>query len=185
LKKFIIMSVAALGLSTVSSAATILCTPSNQNTITNTVITSPFNGLNCGTVNATPGMEITSIALQLVGGFNDAVPGSTSQLQFTATNSFNAATVTGTTGVDDFTSNTGLQLGSGVAVANLTTLGAVTASVTTTSLGAAIPDNASVTVWLVTTERTIQTPTVPEPSTFALLGAALTGLGVYSRRRKA
>jgi hypothetical protein len=182
LKKFIILAVAALGLSSVSSAATILCTPSNQNTITNQVITTPFSGLNCGTVNATPGFQITSVAMQLVGGFNDAVPGSTSQLQFIATNSFNAASATGTTGVDDFTSNTGVVLGSSVAVANLTTLGAVTATVATTSLGSTIPDNASVTVWLVTTERAI-TGQVPEPSTLALLGVALAGLGAYTRRK--
>ena len=47
-----------------------------------------------------------------------------------------------------------------------------------------LPDNASATASF-QIQLTQQQTGVPEPSTFAMLGLALTGVGVYARRRKA
>lgn len=164
-------------------AAVILCTPSNQNTITNAVISSPVQ-VSCGTVNATAGFEITGLAVRVIGSFNDTIGGTNHQLRFLGTNSFNAASVTADTIVDDFAGSSGSVTGASVGVANLLTLGAVTVDVATSNLGGlGTPDNASFTAFLITTETAINTG-VPEPGTMALLGSALVGLGFIARRRK-
>src|SRR5262249_48721030 len=161
------------------SATTITCSPANDNLVTNSVNVSP-QVVNCGTINANPGFLITGIQVALIGTFQDSVMGTIHQLMFSATNSFNAATVSGSTQTNDFIGSPGLITGGLVAVANLTTLGAVTVTGSAATVGGApLPDNASFTGFIVTTEAAV----VPEPMVLSLVGAGLLGLGIFGRRR--
>jgi len=159
-------------------AATIQCTPGNLNLVTNTVNNSP-QAESCGTINATPGFVIDTIQLGLIGSFQDAMQGTNHQLTFTGTTNVNGATVTGNTGIGDFIGTTNFITGSAVALPGLATLGLVTFTGSAATVdGNPLPDNASFTGFIITTERPA---TVPEP-TMSLMSAAFLGLAVFGHR---
>jgi hypothetical protein len=162
--------------------ATITCTPTNQNLVTNGSNNSP-QVVSCGTITATDGFYITSVAVAMVGTFQDSLASNSHTLLFGVTNSFNASTASGTAGPDLFVGSTGFVTGNFVDTGSiLTTLGAVFVTGTATLTGGVLPDNASFTGYIVTTEAPIDG--VPEPATFVALGSGLALLGIARLLRR-
>lgn len=180
--KKLILVVAALSAASVSQAALLFCA-SNVNTITNSTITNPTN-IGCGAINAGAGNIITSVAIRLLGSFNDTVEFSNHQVQFDAAFLGGSPTATHSiqTAIGDFSGSGGPSSGTGVAV-GAQILAASTVQITTSNVGgAATPDNASIAVWLDYETAPVNTG-IPEPSTLALLGSALAALGLVNRRK--
>lgn len=178
--KKLVLVFAALTMASVSQAALLFCA-SNVNTTTNSLTTNPTN-IGCGAIDVGAGNTIGTITIRLLGSFNDTVENTIHQVQFSATNNLTAAVHSVTTASGDFSGSGGPTSGTGVAVGTQT-FGASTVAITTTNVGGApTPDNTSIAVWLDYTVVPTQTG-IPEPSTMALLGSALVGLGLISRRK--
>jgi PEP-CTERM motif len=189
MKKFVLSAFAAMALSTVSSAAIITCTAANgnPNVIVNNVSESSPKTYNCAAYVAPGGTEVFQIALRLAASFNDEVQDNVnSTLTADGTASLGGATNSVTTLGGDFIGVTSpfQQQGAFFNIAPSGSLAASTVAITWSVTGPAV-QNGTVTVSLVTNERQIVTSGVPEPSTFMMLGTALTGLGLFARRRKA
>ena len=181
--KKLVLVVAALTMASFSQAALLLCA-TNVNTISGGVISNPSN-VNCGSIDAGAGNLITDVAIRLLGSFNDAIENTNHQLQFDGTHNLTAAVHTLQTNIGDLSGNGGPSAGVGVAVGTQT-LGASTVAVTTSSVGGLnAPQNASISVWLSYNVAPVPPPPsgVPEPGTLALLGSALIGVGLVSRRK--
>lgn len=179
MKKIVLIG-AALCLASVSQAALLFCA-SNINTVTSGTTTNPTN-INCGAIDAGAGNVITDVAIRLLGSFNDSVENTDHQMQFDASHNLTAATHSLQTGIGDLSGNGGPSVGSAVAVGTQT-LAASIVAITTSKVGVfGSPDNASIAVWLSYNTAPVQTG-VPEPSTLALLGSALVGFGLFTRRK--
>jgi PEP-CTERM motif len=185
LQKFFVTAFAAMALSTVSSAAIITCTAANgdPNVIVNNVPVSQPKTYNCAAYTAPSGSQVISIALRLAASFNDEIEdGTNSTLTASGTSSLGATnSVTTTPGDLIGVTNPFQQTGAAVAFGPSGSVAASTVGVSFTVTGPSV-QNGTVIVSLVTTERLTG---VPEPSTFMLIGTALTGLGAFARRRKA
>jgi len=170
-----------LSMATVSQGALLLCA-SNVNSITNGVVTNPTN-VNCGQIDAGAGNLITDVAVRLIGSFNDTVAGD-NQVQFVGNGPL-GATHTIQTGVGQFSGDSGAPSSGSFVGVGTQTLAASVVAITTSNLGGLpTPDNTSIAVWLEYNTAPIQTGGgVPEPSTMALLGSALVGLGAIARRK--
>ena len=181
MKKFVLLFT-AMSMASVAQGALLLCAL-NVNTVNNAAPTNPTN-IACGSIDAGAGNLITTIAIRLLGSFQDAQENTLHQLQFAATNNLSAATHSiQTVGLTDFSGSGGPSSGTGVAQGTQT-FGASTVAIQTTNInGGVSPDNASISVWLDYQTAPVQTG-IPEPSTMALLGSALVGLGLVARRRK-
>jgi len=180
LMKISLLGAALVAFTGMASATTIQCTPGNQNVITNSINVGPVVAA-CNGITATSGTHITSWGIALIGTFQDAVVNGGHQLQFSATNNVTAAVVSGNTGIDDFVGSTGFVAGAQLA-AFLTALPNITVTASVAGLGGLLlPDNASVTVFVVTTE-TPDTTGTPEPVTMSLMGAGLLALGFAGRK---
>jgi len=178
--KKLILTLAALAMASTSQAAFLFC-GSNINTVTNQVTTNPTN-VNCGSIDAGAGNLITNVAIRLLGSFNDTVAGN-NQVQFDATGPL-GTTHSIQTAIAPFSGDNGGPSSGGFVAVGTQTLAASVVAVTTSNLGGLpTPDNTSIAVWLEYNTAPVQTG-VPEPSTMALLGSALVGLGVISRRKK-
>ena len=200
MKKFLAVSFAALSLSAVSSAATISC-------VINQTITQPAgaqaNGATtsgvvaCGALSNAAivaeggaGATVTAIQLIVKGSFNDSAiaPAYNGQLNFAFTeqsSDFIIAAISGNapTGGPSDTGSTGNLSGSKGGL-NLSSIAGFNVNVLETLVsGGRFPSDANVTVSYIATVT--GSNVIPEPSTFIMLGTALTGLGVFARRRKA
>jgi hypothetical protein len=181
MKKALLLLVAAIAVAGLMPAATINCLPANQNVITGNVVLSGVT-VACDAITATSGSVITSLAIQFMGNWQDSNPNNgTHQVRFdlSGQGAYSGMTATGTPAAGD-TGTTGFLTGASIAIANLTSIPSLTLNASGTSLAGGIPDNASVTVFLITTESS----TVPEPATIAFMGGGLLALGVFARRRK-
>lgn len=185
--KFILSAFAAMALSTVSSAAIITCTAANgdPNVIVNGVGVSSPKTYNCAAYSAPSGSTVISVALRLAASFNDEITdGANSTLSASGTSSLGAVHSVTTQGGDFIGATSPFQTtGAAVAFGPSPNVGASTVSITWSVGGPAI-QNGTVVVSLETTER-LTGNNVPEPSTFVMLGTALTALGALARRRKA
>lgn len=179
MKKFILLLAAA----SLSQAAVLqsLCSPTNQNVITNGVNVSPI-AVTCGPLSADAGFALSSIGLELIGSFQDTIPGGGSKsIHFSLTNSLNAATIAGdATGT--FSANTGDIVGLQVAIVQVGSIASLTVTGTATNNGInALPDNASFTALVNATQ--VSTTGTPEPVSMLLFGSGLIGLSVIGRKK--
>jgi PEP-CTERM motif len=195
MKSKLMLFLAGLVALSTASAATIACTPVNNNVISNGVFVALPLAFTCPGTNAGPGNNITAVAVEVFVSFQDAVGGGQHQLTATATEASGeiagAVASTVTTAVNDniaFAATTGLggvtAPGSGATVGITTALAGFTINVNAASLGQVIPDNGSITVAYTTTE----TPngSIPEPTSMILLGSGFLAVGLSARlRRKA
>lgn len=181
MKNFILL----LAVASLSQAATLqsICTPTNQNLITNAANVSP-QIVTCGPLSADPGFTLSSIGLELIGSFQDTIPGGGSKsIHFLLTNSLNAATVaadaTGT-----FSANTGDIVGLQVAIAHVGSIASLTVTGVASNNGVnALPDNASFTG--IVNAVQVSTSSTPEPISMLLFGSGLIGLSVLGRKKLA
>lgn len=177
MKKFLLTSVLALAFASVLPAAIVNCA-TNQN------INSGATTVNCPGVSADPGFTITGITLIGLGSWQDSSvnPAFTGSSTYTFTENsaqFVAGPLVGVA-AGTTTADTGLLFDGPVGV-SLASLAAFTVDVTRVINSGGIPANATVTVsydWTQTADSQI-----PEPATFALIGAGLLG-AAFLRRRK-
>jgi len=177
MKKFLLTSCYALALASVLPAAVINCA-TDQN------INSGATTVNCPGVSATAGFTITGITLYGLGSWQDSqIPAfvGTSTYTFTENSAqFNAGPLVGVA-AGSSTGSTGL-LSDGPVAVSLASVLAFTVNVTRVINVGNVPNNATVTVNYETTETAIDTG-IPEPATFALIGAGLLGAAILRRRK--
>lgn len=153
-------------------AATIVCTPVNGN------INSGDTTVNCSGYTAAPGVTIIGVTLEAVGSWQDSSFGFTGTSDYTfVENSADfilAALFGSASGTNNGSTGT---LSVGPVAVSLTEIQAFTVNATRVVTVGSIPNNASVSVQYTVTET-------PEPGTMALLGSALVGLGVITRRSR-
>jgi hypothetical protein len=196
LKKFLVIA-SFLGLASVSQAAFIQCTPNSGDFVNSSATTSTTFTCNpsaaAGNITG-DGLNVT--AIQLVISVSAQVTGGTAQQVYSV-----GETVTNNAGLNNpgsiVISCTANGLGSCTAGPSdnsgspaTTSVGPVdqfgTFTVTVAGLAGAnpLPNNGTAAVYYMAVTAPINTGT-PEPSTFAMLGLALSAAGIYARRRKA
>jgi len=188
LKKTAYLMVAIAGLASISSAAIISCTPNDgtTNVITAGVQEAQPSIYTCAGRDAGANNDIIGVAVNLVGSFNDGTEGTLHQLTFTAVSSINGANQTVITELGDLSGdNGGFMSGAfvGYGPSQLLAPGS-TVTINWSLNGLNLPKNATVVVSLETQERSGRTPEVPEPSTMALFGTSLLGLGLVRRWKR-
>ncbi len=161
-----------------ANVITIACGP-QMSTINFSTITSPLAST-CAAQNFGGGSIITNISLGFAGAFSDGNPNNASQI------SFSGSSILGnfgplTTGIDNLSSNTGFVQNLNPTVNATPGFGAFNVNITTTSIGASVPDSAQYSVFATYTYE-VQTPGVPEPSTLALVGGVLVLAGIRKFR---
>jgi hypothetical protein len=202
MKKIFVASV-FLGLASMAQAAFIQCTPA-QGTVVNDAspssqefTCSPGTG-GAGTSDdnvSGDGLNVISISLRVTGTFqeNSGDPGEIFTVVFSSTNSLVAPQDPGDPGctATDAADSNNQALAN--CVSTTATLGipatdfintfTVTVNGNSNGGGDSLPFNASASVFYeVTTEGTTPPPTIPEPSTYAMIGAGLVSLFVIRRR---
>ena len=156
---------------------TIACGP-QVSTINFSTITSPLTST-CAAQNFGGGTTITNISLGFAGAFSDGNPNNSSQV------SFSGSSILGNfgpinTGIDTLSSNTGFIQNLNSTPNATPGFGAFNVSVSTTSIGASVPDSAQYSVFATYTYE-VQGG-VPEPSTLALVGGVLVLAGIRKFR---
>ncbi len=179
MKHFLLSAAALIAFSGLASAAMIQCTPVNADVVSSgALITS---NVTCPTVNADPNFHLTSWSLQLNASWQDSLnPSQNHQLKFFANPGADAAgNVTCTSALGGFTGSC-QATGPSVSIF-LTNFSTTVTSFAQTVGGLPLPANATVTVFLNTTE-TRDPSGVPEPMTMSLMGAGLLAVGIAGRR---
>jgi hypothetical protein len=177
MKKFFLSSLLAVAFASVLPAAIVNCT-------TNQDINSGATTVNCPGVSASAGFSITGITLIGLGSWQDSSinPAFTGSSTYTFTENsadFNAGPLVGIA-AGTTTADTGLLFDGPVGV-SLAALAAFTVDVTRVINSGGTPANATVTVSYDWTET--DNNQVPEPATFALIGAGLLGAAILRRRK--
>jgi hypothetical protein len=182
MKKLSLMFFLALAMASVLPAAIINCG-------TNVNINSGATTVNCAGVSASPGFSITGVTFIALGSWQDSSvsPAFTGSSTYTFTENsaqFNLGPLVGIA-AGTTTADTGL-LFDGPAALLLSSLDAFTVDVTRIINSGGTPANATVTVSYDWTEtRNEQPPNeIPEPATFAMIGAGLLVTAVLRRRKQ-
>jgi len=192
LKRFFLLSIAALGFSSLSSAAVISCVI-NQATVpinsTSAGATVSCGGVSAATVAANgAGSYISSIVLTVKGTFNDSAitPAYFGLLNFAfneQSSEFTIATIAGNAPLGGIASDTGStgNLQGFTSGLNLAALASFNVNVLETLIsGGRLPESSNVTV---TYDYTVSSG-IPEPSTYAMMGLGFSALAFFGRRLK-
>jgi PEP-CTERM motif len=192
LKKFFVVPFLALGLSSISTATTLVtdvCTITVENG-GNALSTSggPLNINGCNlSANVLPGTAI-NIQMNLNWRFDmlmlDGNPATISISIDGPGSSWDVASTIVTDLTRPQAGASGFLALGGADLATYRAGGGFTPTISWTGASNNV-DSANARLTYTITYDDAAPPTVPEPSTFLMLGSALTGLGVYARRRKA
>ncbi len=161
-----------------ANVITIACGP-QVSSINFSVITTT-SSVSCAAQNFGGGSTITNVSLGFAGAFSDGNPNNLSTVSFSGSSTLgNFGPIT--TGTDGLSSNTGFVQNLNPTVNATPGFAAFNVDITTTSIGASVPDSAQYSVFATYTYE-VQGDGVPEPSTLALVGGVLVLAGIRKFR---